>query len=220
MKTRPILFSAPMVRAILEGRKTQTRRVVKNSDVEFFDCGDARDAVITFCEAGHSGPGFYVHCSEYQDEGSQNVACPYGQPGDRLWVRETFCHWPEERAGDFGEVLAQPAQTLYRASPLRNSWSGTGNPEDAWSPGMRWRPSIFMPRHLSRITLEITEVRVQRLQGISEEDAMAEGVAFDPQNAFGTFRHLWDSINSERAPWDSNPWVWALTFKRVEVANG
>jgi hypothetical protein len=143
--------------------------------------------------------------------------CPYGYPSDRLWVRETWARSNDARSTKFTDDV------LY-AADFSSRWRG-----DAHFDG-RWRPSIHMPRWASRITLEITEVRVQRLQGISEEDAFAEGVAANPYHmADGTidegmsisaranFASLWDSINGSRAPWSENPWVWAITFKRVEA---
>ena len=174
---RPILFSPAMVRAILSGQKTQTRRIAKPALWPILD-----EALRV---NGHPCHQFLVG----------NIPCPYGEPGDRLWVRETFSHVP-------GEGVA------YRAT----------NPELDGAP---WKPSIHMPRWASRITLEITEVRVQRLQDISEDDVYAEGCAsglrHDPFACDGTndwcFPHLWDSINGGTHNWESNPWVWALSFQ-------
>lgn len=181
MKERPILFSAPMVRAILEGRKTQTRRVVKPpkwSDAdEIFFIGNDSIAVPD------------------DDHADYFIACPYGQPGDRLWVRETFA----DEAGGTRRFLGE--HIFYRA--------------DDWQPLVdRWTPSIHMPRWASRITLEVTAVSVERLQDISESDCCAEGCGSPitrdlkkPQ-----FMALWESINGPDS-WDANPWVWVVEFK-------
>ncbi len=172
MRERPILFSAPMVRAILGGRKTQTRRVVKDRYI---------DAV------------FLVHFFKYL-----RGNCPYGQPGDRLWVRESFC---DARSAGAGCVL-------YRASGDR---------------ACRWKPSIHMPRSASRILLEITAVRVERLNDISEADAKAEGLMRVSDgfrgadglpwyaNPVASYRSLWESINGAGS-WAANPWVWVIEF--------
>lgn len=196
MKERPILFSAPMVRAILEGRKTQTRRVIK---------GEGR-------------------------------VCPQGQPGDRLWVRETFCLESSQ------EYELSDSQYPRDGRPTKNevdtceggSWAvpwyraTDGEPnivpddlEDSSDDRTRWKPSIFMPRWASRIMLEIVSVRGERLNSISEEDAKAEGVYAHPNfttPVYGMqFRDLWDSINGKRGiGWDKNPWVWVIEFKRIK----
>jgi hypothetical protein len=188
MKEYPILFSGPMVRAILDGRKTQTRRVL-NPQPDFAAQPHFQHG------RGHAGTGWYCSETEYPDEGSQFYRCPHGIPGDRLWVRET---WTKNVAGFF-----------YRADfPLA---------DPTWGP-VFWKPSIHMPRAASRITLELTEVRVQRVQEISEADVLAEGVTgVWKQGDHGyLFSKLWDSINADRGyGWNVNPWVWALTFKRA-----
>ena len=207
-KERPILFSGPMVNAILEGRKTQTRRIVSDRH--------------------------YKYAS----------VCPYGQIGDRLWVRETWADVSTESG---------PA-ILYKALGAENTSRYHFCSEDAYpveyeryptckftmwcgdllrgEPGHAWRPSIFMPRNLSRITLEITDVRVERLQDITEEDARAEGFECgttwqaipgeehrsepaEEYSATDSMQQLWDKINGKRASWDSNPYVWVITFKRL-----
>lgn len=220
MKERPILFSAPMVRVLLEGRKTQTRRVVKPQP-----------------PSGHNFAGFTTHSTCSADEGkavwaagsgplmheAHRVRCPYGQPGDRLWVREA---WRLCREAD--GVKPRDTDAAYRC------WYEADAPHQ---PGFgRLRPGMFMPRWASRITLEITEVRVQRVQEISEEGAIAEGIERDDEGrwtdyqnlGFGgyfdhpiqgarfSFASLWDSINAKRGfGWDANPWVWCLSFRRV-----
>jgi hypothetical protein len=217
-KEHPILFSGEMVRAILDGRKTQTRRVVKpplqNSDYpnpkldsgEFCVCpdllptSDKRELVIVHCESR----GIYRHM------GSKVFAeefCPYGVPGDRLWVRET---WSRVENGHWCPIGGDP---VYKADG--GSYSGSG---------FRWISSIHMPRWASRITLEITGVRVERLQGISEEDCIAEGCdgssagfgeAVSKTLSHAWFFQLWDSINDKKHPWASNPWVWVIEFRKV-----
>ena len=189
MKERPILMSGAMVRAILDGSKTQTRRIVKpQPEHGIIPCA----WVDTLWAELDAKGGCRCHMAP--------VRFPYGAPGDRLWVRETFAH-------HFGELR-------YRADE---------SPDSYYYGAKGWKPSIFMPRALSRITLEITGVRVERVQDISEDDAWAEGVEppmlhpDDPGNldvARATFAALWDSINAARAPWESNPWVWVVEFKR------
>ncbi len=192
MKTHPILFSGEMVRALLDGRKTQTRRVflvtgplgdksaVTSPDEEIMQFDDG-----TFhyrSTGGLSGP----------------YPCPYGQPGDLLWVRETFFDWG---------VGSNRIQYKTETSKVDE---------------VPWSPSIHMPRWASRLTLKITDVRVERLQGISREDVLAEGiqVATADVASLGEFhacyRGLWNSLNAKRGySWETNPWVWALTFKPI-----
>ncbi len=209
MKERPILFSAPMVRAILSGQKTQTRRVVKPQP----EWTDPSTAWLN--GDGHSGPGWYAHNADYPEEGSLFYRCPYGQPGDRLWVRETF-----QRFSDDGEIM-------YRADPV--SFQAMNELKCDECQEARWRPSIHMPRWASRILLEVASVRVERLNEISEADAIAEGVqptgggrywlgaeGLTPRGAArDAYRDLWESINGAGA-WDKNPWVWVVEFKRIE----
>jgi hypothetical protein len=192
MKERPILFSGPMVRAILDGSKTQTRRVAKHPL--------AQAAVRINSYKGQSE----FDCILPDGTGGI-IQCPYGNPGDRLWVRETWAH---ERDGT---GCPDDTGVLYRATDP--GWDDEGT-------GLRWRPSIYMPRWASRITLEITAVRVERLQSISEADARAEGVtpnAFEQtsDNWGGVlYRRLWEQINGPGS-WHANPWVWAITFQRL-----
>lgn len=192
MSERPILFSAPMVRAILAGTKTQTRRVLKQAVGPSLSVGIDDDApgVAELSWLYGDGPGHEVH------ESVKRVPCPYGTPGDRLWVREAWAPHPD---------FPGTARAVFRADP------------ECAHDVDRWRPSIHMPRAVSRITLEITGVRVERLQDISRGDAMAEGCPF-PNMAQGDdprewYRDLWDQINGAGA-WDANPWVWCVSFKR------
>lgn len=222
VRERPILFSGEMVRAILNGRKTQTRRVIKPQpypngwkfDGDKIHCwNDYLPPSATLLDVG-SGRDRYTT----SDVEGWETDCPYGAPGDRLWVRETWAvhswrdHLPAREARKYQEN-GEGHCLWYRAG---GGYGGC----DAHQRG-RWRASIHMPRWASRLTLEITEVRVQRVQEISEGDAIAEG-CFDEKEHDGSlptevFRVLWDSLNAKRGyAWDSNPWVWALTFKRAE----
>lgn len=195
MKERPILFKAPMVRAILDGSKTQTRRVVKQDREGLLDCKPT--------------PAW--------DAFWQCVACPYGKPGDRLWVRET---WSADAWFD-GNAPNDIPDSAYIAYV-------SGRHAVAWPAAMgKVRASIHMPRWASRILLEVTDVRVERLQDISEADARAEGVKVDGNGhavrdevvnvggARTAFAELWESINGPDS-WAANPWVWVIEFRRVE----
>jgi len=204
MKERPILFSGEMVRAILEGRKTMTRRVIKPQP---------------------TAPEFFGWCSEPNDKRYGQVSfgknCmisswaknPYGQPGERLWVQEpAYIHNPPNER--------EPNGCVYYVADI--GLGGAGCPS----------PAMFIPRWASRITLEVVSVRVERVQDISEEDAKAEGVELDPRlegyyrdyldqkprsTARESFLTLWDSINAKRGyGWDANPWVWGVEFKKAE----
>lgn len=194
MKERPIIFSAPMVRAILSGAKTQTRRVMKVRCHSICENDDGK--LWPWSEDVELTEDFWH-------------PCPFGQPGDRLWVRETWGALPHMLGGFQRESLRYRADGEYQ------------NEHGAW----RWRPSIHMPRWASRITLEITGVRVERLQDISEADAKAEGVSMPdgtpaPPDFWSyqqEFRHLWEQINGPGS-WDANPWVWVIEFKRLEQA--
>lgn len=183
MTERPILFSAPMVRAILAGTKTQTRRVVKP---------DGKYRLDLVCPAD-GGPS----------------RCPYGQPGDRLWVREAWrVVWSSD--GEPPRSFDASYRFWYEAdAPLQDGYG-------------KLRPSIHMPRCASRITLKITGVRVERLQDISIRDCIAEGIhCGGPENPDGIekrdYRDLWASINGPES-WDANPWVWVIEFRRIAPA--
>lgn len=219
MKERPILFSGPMVRALLAGRKTQTRRVVKlnvpaDADEVFFWSGEdlRRKGWRNVSE-----PGLWARKNGRDGYIEFIGRCPYGVPGDRLWVREAFAYIGDCRHSDPG-AAALAANGFYRADETVDCGDIT-----------RWRPSIHMPRRLSRITLEITEVRVERLQDISEADALAEGIEQrgiefgvpglwrrpeGPHSAAAAYADLWETINGSDS-WAANPWVWAVSF-RVE----
>lgn len=202
MKERPILFSAPMVRAILDGRKTQTRRAVKFRGAEDIET------------AGH-GSGPWPWSPELDDW----CSCPHGEPGDRLWVRET---WGLHRIHDKRVFSELSPKVWYAADGALDGTTLVG----------KWRPSIHMPRWASRITLEVTGVRVERLHDITEEDALREGIerhSQDDETWFtagkntsrgwyadgrAAFRGLWDSINGDES-WSVNPWVWVVEFTRL-----
>jgi hypothetical protein len=197
MSERPILFSAPMVRAILDGRKTQTRRVVKSSGLRA--AGMPAHAQFADCSAA-DGKWRYADVHDGMVDFPRQPACPYGAPGDRLWVRETFAHW-------------SPKIIWYAADCAMSD--GINRPH--YTPGRR-RPSIHMPRWASRITLEVTGVRVERLQEVSQADCVAEGI---PESTNGYLHHvvadyrkLWSSINGAES-WAANPWVWCISFRRV-----
>lgn len=219
MKERPILFSAPMVRAILDGSKTQTRRVVKMPKI-WERQGGKLDANSTFRDQGF-GDGEYLHVAI--DDGSvQRVYCPYGQRGDQLWVRETW-QGPlldsDEQEAQFDEdgpdAFKKPGFCAYRATDDLDAVDEDGK-------DLGWRPSIHMPRWASRIQLEITGVRVERLQDISEQDAWAEGCeGYDDdvtggQSGYGEFVALWEAINGPGS-WEANPWVWVIEFRRIRL---
>ncbi|MDR1529004.1 MAG: hypothetical protein LBS40_01050 [Burkholderiales bacterium] len=185
MKEHPIVFSAPMVQAILAGRKTQTRRVIKPQPIA------TPTRLITF-EDGQTAfsPRPTAECSR-----DDITFCPYGKIGDRLWVRETFQTIDETPF--FHRVY-------YRATDTDNNI-------------VKWQPSIHMPRALSRILLEITDVHIQRLQDISEDDIKAEGVPARG-NRRDDFIELWDNINGKKVgcSWDDNPWIWVITFRKIQ----
>ncbi|HCF5638919.1 TPA: hypothetical protein NIH07_004506 [Pseudomonas aeruginosa] len=217
MKERPILFSGPMVRAILEGRKTVTRRIAK--PVKHPDLGNIY------------APGALV--LEHEPQHVVDRACPYGQPGDRLWVRETWtdvnmCGAPAlaYRADeDIRDLMEEPGFLDDRGAFNYDDPRVKPYPFACWYAELdqaRWRPSIHMPRWASRILLELTAVRIEHLQDISEEQARAEGYPAEREcetggsglDAWLWFRSLWGEINGPEA-FTANPWVWVIEFKRV-----
>jgi hypothetical protein len=189
VKERPILFSGPMVRAILDGRKTQTRRIIKPQPAEK--------------DGWFSHEGYTAGSEKAFREGMPFFSvCPYGSSGERLWVREAFC--------------ASFKPMIYRASATADTYGGKV---------IKYKPSIHMPRRMSRIDLEITGVRVERLNEISEEDCYAEGIrkigdggAGELDGARSTPRQLysdlWVKINGPGS-WAANPWVWVVEFKTI-----
>lgn len=232
MKERPILFNAPMVRALLDGSKTQTRRAVKQID-------PAKEA----CTTNFHGDPMPV-CWAF---GGPVIPCPYGQPGDRLWVRETWGvvsnAWDEDGA-IVDWTPDRPATTIHEMKFGKGYYSGyaiyaadgsyqwAGDDDGGGEPRTAWHPSIHMPRVASRVLLEIVSVRVERLQAISETDALAEGVQSDKAGghfidspaarcaaavgapAVEAYQTLWELINGAGS-WAVNPWVWVIEFRRL-----
>ncbi len=241
MKEHPILFSGPMVRAILEGHKTQTRRVVtpRNSVIgeggdwvklNFYGKQSWKDArrvlgkpyeAETFVDSGFPNPVTkkkdwqYLHVPyDFEEAGVVYRVYSRYEVGDRLWVKETFNFLQGDgNPNDFG--------VHYIANDSAIWWADNGQMMD-YPIDTRKRPSIFMPRWASRILLEISEVRVQRVQEIIEEDAVAEGLLpavkeWAGDSARHDYADLWDSINAKRGySWDSNPFVWAISFRKLE----
>lgn len=187
MKERPIIMGAESVRAILEGRKTQSRRAIKPQP-KFI-----------------GAPNVPFKTDDANPKGIIN--CPYGKVGDRLWVRETV----------FFETFHQQSdEELERDgfNPNIGVWVYRADNHDYPTITANWTSPMFMPREASRITLEITDIRVERVQDITEEDAIAEGV--ESFNTVASYSYLWDSLNAKRGyPWESNPWVWVVTFEVV-----
>lgn len=210
MKERSILFSGAMVRAILAGTKRQTRRIVRD---EWWRCLDADDE---------------------RDRATAAERSPYGVPGDRLWVKETWrpraLRGCTQNACDRDDVsmryTADDIERVFHESDVPDSWT---MPKAAARGNVS---PLFMPRWASRITLEVTSVRVERLQDITEEDARAEGlraprvphfdgegfVAPEEGSALSAFRSIWHTLNGKRAPWSSNPFCWVIAFRRVDTA--
>jgi hypothetical protein len=223
MGEKPILMSGPMVRALLAGTKTQTRRAVKpQPSPEWYPVVQRYHPAIE--RRGEVVPGPEVFGAADELDGRP---CPYGAPGDRLWVKETWSAPPTYDAAKPTD-LAEDTPIRYAAEGAVRGVSERFVDADGLIAIGRLRPSIFMRRWMSRITLEITDVRVQRLQEIGEEDARAEGVTAAPFCKAGrpagmehaeAFEDLWGSINGERegCSWAANPWVWVISFRRVEV---
>jgi hypothetical protein len=195
-----------MVRAILEGRKTQTRRIIKGDIVSRPSAGGVRK-LFSLADPIDLGDVSRILKASNEPYNPHRDICPYGKPGDRLWVRETWRLYDslvECACYDACECSRHHGKPLYRASLPDNEGP--------------WKPSIHMPRWASRITLEVTEVRVERLKDISRGDCMAEGCPFP--NVAGVFNPvawywaLWSTINGPES-WHANPWVWVIEFKRV-----
>ncbi|AOP93606.1 hypothetical protein RJO02_004337 [Enterobacter hormaechei] len=220
MIERGMIFNGEMVRAILDGRKTQTRRIIK-------DCTVGRDPISKFIQIGKK----FIGC--YPEDVPELIreCCTYGVPGDRIWVRETF----QGPLFDFEQMEAYQEDSSKFKKPEFCVYKADGKPAPEFFDAddnlhCGWRPSIHMPRWASRITLEITGVRVEQLKSISEEEARSEGVArlregfwkhYQPGwtqhqlSARGSFATLWDSIYGS-GEWDRNPWVWVVEFNRIE----
>lgn len=191
MSEKPILFSGEMVRAILNGRKTQTRRVIRPQP------GDWVTSVNNYSGSWMCGGVF----NGWFADGLLQAKNPYGDPGDRLWVRETAWYGPQPDRVEYDADMDEIAR------------------ESALFYGAKKKPSIFMPRWASRITLLIKDVRVERVQDINVDDAIAElgGYAQGIANECVHFMELWDSINAKRGyGWDENPWVWVIEFEKMD----
>jgi hypothetical protein len=258
MKERPILFSAPMVRALLAGTKTQTRRAV-NPQPPSVEAVRGKAGIGFSMLSPRSGDGHWrvsgpVWAVRDLMGAEPQWRCPYGAAGERLWVRETWCS--AYARGAWGTIFA--ADQSFVLGKRQHEKGPHFNAADR--PPLQWHPSIFMPRWASRLMLEVTDVRVQRVQDITEEDAIAEGcapqvypgswsvmrkdgsaydcfvepenpshfaaVVYQPPRSWSTarevFMRLWDSINGKRpgCAWSDNPWVWCVSFKRIDAQGG
>lgn len=215
MTERGMIFNGEMVRAILDGRKTQTRRIVKS---DCMDIGE-KDDVTLWPSREHDNGGDYWY------------PCPFGEVGDRIWVRETWqaIHDSVDEFGHVEERTYSPSIPKEKDRYWHTVYAEHFGDENREDRGFPWRPAIHMPRWASRITLEITSVRVERLNDISQEDAQAEGMELtgwrptysDPDSGgevwtpYDNFAELWQSIYSVGS-WLSNPWVWVIEFRRIE----
>lgn len=220
MSERPILFSGPMVQAILDGRKTQTRRVVKPHPTAREQMRGFR---LDWLDYGAEPDRQRYGITSSVVDGAE-IVCPYGGPGQRLWVRET---WRINAWGQTDYVAVKYRADDAISQPIEGVQASLFRPAGvSWN----WRSSIHMPRWASRITLEIEAVRCERVQEISPEDCLAEGIDYDTLDTFNAhqywreeavaeYQRLWDSINGKTYPWASNPWIWAITFKRIERTN-
>lgn len=238
-KERPLLFSGPMVRALLAGTKTVTRRAAKFALLPHAAGRNLGFSGVSSYRNEHTGA--VSLCSRRGDgvweDLTEPLRCPFGQPGDRLWVRETWSthadevRWYEAKTPASASIYYLADGALWRDDDMRD---GRGWCVPAGDPHVNhWRPSIFMPRWASRLTLEVVSVRVERLQEITEEDAKAEGIerisSVGPCRAFGwrdysggagffrpieSFRSLWTSINGPGS-WEQNCWVWVVNFRRL-----
>jgi hypothetical protein len=229
IKERPILFSAPMVRAILDGRKSQTRRAIKPQPRSTFLGPQVFQPVVSN-QSGLALPG-PEQFGIFDTWGEWSTKCPYGQPGDQLWVRETTWYRKTDGITTYadGSMRTHPSAIVgnfYAQADDFENW-----PKIAKSFGFKSVPSIHMPRWASRITLEVTGVRVERLNDISREDSIAEGIepsggernswkdyieqAQGLVNPINSFCSLWRMINGPGS-WTANPWVWVVEFKRVK----
>lgn len=225
-----------MVRAILDGRKTQTRRVIKpQPPLDRFgnlDCGRILGPEMyhpaKIDKHGEMYPGEPVF-GVYDDNGEWGAKCSYGRPGDLLWVRETWA-WYDGMGNECPHILYRADNTIIPADVRKERLEIAAAWQDAammdYRLEDRWRPSIHMPKWISRITLEVTAVRDERLQDISEEDAKAEGVTpslvgfdLDHLKYRAGFQMLWDSINAKRGyDWNSNPWVWVTETEPIKAS--
>lgn len=215
-KERPILFSTAMVQAILEERKTQTRRIIKpqpeHKQVHLYRKFHYEGEHRMWCWKDLIMDNL-VDFSNNEDRKALAARCPYGEVGDILWVREKFIHLPAEYEHSVSSSYPCNSAITYYAADEKEAIAGP------------WRPSIHMPKELSRIRLEITDIKVERLQEITRQDAAKEGVCLDPEGPLPewckryrwpeeNFQSLWELINGKHS-WLQNPWVWVLSFKRL-----
>lgn len=245
MKERPILFNTDMVKAILEGRKTQTRRVVKpmNGEQSKWLSNELLSKSLScyLCEVNRELGAQFQHPKAGETIGSVKVEkmsplgwikCPYGQVGDRLWVRETWASLRLEIDYESGivdgweEVEPDVVKRNKEIGYFTIAYKADEHWDDGYNcvedRGFRFRPSIHMPRWASRITLEITDIRVERVQDIDDESAGKEGISNYNYNGKYCdsgkliFKQMWNSITKNKAhKWDKNPWVWVIEFKRI-----
>lgn len=215
MKIIPILFSTPMVVALINERKTMTRRIVK-----------IQPTFNEFNIEPHDSRGFVqkkqVGVNPDKFEVIQQWLCPFGNIGDILWVRETYCFVSLEHAHDLLEGVKDRNQIIYKAS-VHDDWMKYAKEKY----GYKWKPCIHMPKEACRLFVEITNIRIERLQEIGEQDAVKEGISnnvtkyydylredFITESAYHSFFTLWESINGANS-WENNPWVWVIEFKQV-----
>lgn len=208
MTTKPILFNTQMVRAILDGRKSCTRRIVKPQWEECPNCKDVHNEYI------YNNLAENVYCARCGYPLVPERRTPY-QPGDILYVRETWCGWYLPLVG---------MHYCYRATEPDGNKRPTSPEYDCDVEKISWHPSIHMPKEAARIWLKVTDVRVERLQDISGEDLIKEGIDFFQSNyvrvAFNEFKNIWNSTikksDIDRYGWNANPWVWVIEFERCE----
>ncbi|HBC0232796.1 TPA: hypothetical protein I5W11_003994 [Salmonella enterica subsp. enterica serovar Napoli] len=207
MSERGMIFNAEMVNAILSGRKTQTRRPIKWKQTRFTEIAERDDGSL------------WPWAEDCERGGDIWFACPYGEIGDRIWVRETWqvIHDHIDESSHVEYRTYAPSIPKEKDRYWHTVYAEHFGDESREDRGFPWRPAIHMPRWASRILLEIIDVRVERLNSITESDAEAEGVT---DTGFGDllvdgFRYLWKSIYGDDS-WQANPWVWVIEFKRVE----
>lgn len=225
MNEFPIIFSTPMVQAILEGRKTQTRRIAKDKKLDLFTDRKLQTGFSTFTPKDMvSVRGYFNDPLKEIGFGESFIKRAYGQPGDVLYVREShyrYGHWIKEGMTKTGKqkwefipatdlpscrFMDNPPETIEKTTYRKIGWYK--------------RPGIFLPKELTRIFLKVENVRVERLQEITASECKKEGILINPEDPdyiqwIEKFADLWDKINGSRAPWESNPWVWVVEFSRI-----